>query len=180
MSFKDRLDAVPLPKGFVLPQFTQFGRSGDLIKHLQGFLAKMTITSNNPDICKVRMRRAPDRRDKNCYCEYHREHGHDTNECRIFKSEIEKLIKKGYLKEFVDRDNQRELTRQNHQSPNYDNRLRVKNEPLQAPLLAGPIDTIVGGIGWWRLTQFSEELRKKRSILYSRANWGKKSTNKLF
>ncbi|GAA0183052.1 hypothetical protein LIER_30534 [Lithospermum erythrorhizon] len=28
MLFTDRLDIVPLPKGFVLPQFTQFGRSG--------------------------------------------------------------------------------------------------------------------------------------------------------
>ncbi|GAA0167862.1 hypothetical protein LIER_22705 [Lithospermum erythrorhizon] len=47
MPFTDRLDAVPLPKGFVLPQFTQFGRSGDPIKYLQEFLVKMTITSNN-------------------------------------------------------------------------------------------------------------------------------------
>ncbi|GAA0185116.1 hypothetical protein LIER_32404 [Lithospermum erythrorhizon] len=27
MSFTDRVDVVPLPKGFVLPQFTQFGDS---------------------------------------------------------------------------------------------------------------------------------------------------------
>ncbi|GAA0141062.1 hypothetical protein LIER_02293 [Lithospermum erythrorhizon] len=50
MPFMDRLDAVPLPRGFVLPQFTQFSGTGDPIKYLQGFLAKMTITSNNPDI----------------------------------------------------------------------------------------------------------------------------------
>ncbi|GAA0155523.1 hypothetical protein LIER_13232 [Lithospermum erythrorhizon] len=43
----------------------------------------------------VRMRSAPGRHDKNRYCEYHREHGHDTNECQILKSEIEKLIKCG-------------------------------------------------------------------------------------
>ncbi|GAA0142181.1 hypothetical protein LIER_03138 [Lithospermum erythrorhizon] len=49
-SFTDRLDGVPLPKGFILPQFTQFNGTGDPIKHLQGFLAKMTITSNYPDI----------------------------------------------------------------------------------------------------------------------------------
>ncbi|GAA0169558.1 hypothetical protein LIER_24012 [Lithospermum erythrorhizon] len=48
--FTDRSDVVPLPGGFVLPQFTQFSGAGDPIKHLQGFLAKMTITSNNPDI----------------------------------------------------------------------------------------------------------------------------------
>ncbi|GAA0161698.1 hypothetical protein LIER_17952 [Lithospermum erythrorhizon] len=50
ISFTDRLDVVPLSKGFMLPQFTQFGGSGDHIKHLQGFLAKMTITSTNPNI----------------------------------------------------------------------------------------------------------------------------------
>ncbi|GAA0169258.1 hypothetical protein LIER_23784 [Lithospermum erythrorhizon] len=50
ISFMDRLDAVPLPKEFVLPQFTQFGGSGDPIKHLQRFLAKMKITSNYSDI----------------------------------------------------------------------------------------------------------------------------------
>ncbi|GAA0170975.1 hypothetical protein LIER_25121 [Lithospermum erythrorhizon] len=50
MPFTDRLDVVPFPKGFVLPQFTLFGGSSDPIKHLQGFLTKMTITSNNSDI----------------------------------------------------------------------------------------------------------------------------------
>ncbi|GAA0144927.1 hypothetical protein LIER_05244 [Lithospermum erythrorhizon] len=51
----------------------------------------------------VRMRSAPGRRDKNRYYEYHRKHGHNTNECQILKSKIEKLIKSGYLKEFVDK-----------------------------------------------------------------------------
>ncbi|GAA0141079.1 hypothetical protein LIER_02305 [Lithospermum erythrorhizon] len=50
MSFTDRLDRVSLPKGFILPQFTQYNGRGDPIKHLQGFLTKMTITSNDPDI----------------------------------------------------------------------------------------------------------------------------------
>ncbi|GAA0163235.1 hypothetical protein LIER_19148 [Lithospermum erythrorhizon] len=50
MSFTDRLDGVPLSKGFVFPQFIEFGGSGDPIKYLQGFLAKMIITSNNPNI----------------------------------------------------------------------------------------------------------------------------------
>ncbi|GAA0173109.1 hypothetical protein LIER_26794 [Lithospermum erythrorhizon] len=50
MPFTDRLDRIPLPQGFTLPQFTQFNGMGDPVKHLQGFLAKMTITSNNSDI----------------------------------------------------------------------------------------------------------------------------------
>ncbi|XP_012829108.1 PREDICTED: uncharacterized protein LOC105950302 [Erythranthe guttata] len=36
------------------------------------------------------------------YCEYHRDRGHTTDECFQLKQEIERLIKKGHLGEFVD------------------------------------------------------------------------------
>ncbi|GAA0150236.1 hypothetical protein LIER_37083 [Lithospermum erythrorhizon] len=47
------------------------------------------------------MRGNPGKRDQNRYCNYHREHGHKTSECRILKIEIEKLIQRDYLKEFT-------------------------------------------------------------------------------
>ncbi|GAA0173146.1 hypothetical protein LIER_41468 [Lithospermum erythrorhizon] len=59
----------------------------------------------------VRMCGAPGKRDKNQYCEYHMERGHDTNDCRILKAEIAKLIKRGYLKEFVGQDRPRQQGR---------------------------------------------------------------------
>ncbi|GAA0185486.1 hypothetical protein LIER_32774 [Lithospermum erythrorhizon] len=74
----------------------------------------------------VRMRSAPGRRDKNPYCKYHREHSHGTNECRILKAEIEKLIKRGYLKEFIEKGDRQDFQHQNHQSPQMDNSLRIK------------------------------------------------------
>ncbi|GAA0141282.1 hypothetical protein LIER_02459 [Lithospermum erythrorhizon] len=46
----------------------------------------------------------PNRRDEKNYCEYHKDYGHDTDECRLLKAEIEKLIRRGQLKEFVRRD----------------------------------------------------------------------------
>ncbi|XP_077242376.1 uncharacterized protein LOC143882870 [Tasmannia lanceolata] len=44
------------------------------------------------------------RRDKSKYCRFHRDHGHDTDDCRQLKEEIEQLISRGYLKKYVRSD----------------------------------------------------------------------------
>ncbi|GAA0166191.1 hypothetical protein LIER_21405 [Lithospermum erythrorhizon] len=90
----------------------------------------------------VRMRSVPGRRDKMQYCEYHREHGHNTNECRVLDAEIDKLIKRGYLKEYTASGTCRSGQRQHGKSPPPP---QVKPEPSDLPRLTSCIDTISGG-----------------------------------
>ncbi|XP_021603120.1 uncharacterized protein LOC110608215 [Manihot esculenta] len=47
------------------------------------------------------MRAEASQRDPDKYCQYHRTHGHDTNNCYQLISEIERLIKRGHLRNFM-------------------------------------------------------------------------------
>ncbi|KAK3041000.1 hypothetical protein RJ639_029110 [Escallonia herrerae] len=58
-----------------------------------------------------RMRSAPSKRDRNLWCQYHNDHGHTTDNCELLKRGIEALIKRGHLKKYVARrDDRREAT----------------------------------------------------------------------
>ncbi|XP_021617996.1 uncharacterized protein LOC110619046 [Manihot esculenta] len=47
------------------------------------------------------MKAEASQRDPDKYCQYHRMHSHDTNNCYQLISEIERLIKRGHLRNFV-------------------------------------------------------------------------------
>ena len=40
-------------------------------------------------------------RNRNKFCKYHRDIGHDTNDCFDLQNIVEDLIRRGYLKEFL-------------------------------------------------------------------------------
>ena len=44
---------------------------------------------------------SPNVRDKNKYCRFHKDHGHNTEDCRDLKEQIEELIQKGKLQKYV-------------------------------------------------------------------------------
>ena len=44
---------------------------------------------------------SPNIRDKNKYCRFHKDYGHDTKGCRDLKEQIEELIQKGKLHKYV-------------------------------------------------------------------------------
>ena len=78
-----------------------------------------------------KMKGNPNKCNRNKYCRFHRDHGHNTDECFDLKQQIENLIRQGKLRNFLERDYK-------------DEKLKVKVEELSQPSL-GEIRMIVGG-----------------------------------
>ncbi|GAV88551.1 LOW QUALITY PROTEIN: hypothetical protein CFOL_v3_31973, partial [Cephalotus follicularis] len=51
------------------------------------------------------------------YCGYHRDHGHDTEECRHLKNHIENLIRKRHLRKYIDRNAHQERNERREKAP---------------------------------------------------------------
>ena len=79
-----------------------------------------------------KMKRDPKKRNRNKYCRFHRDHGQDMDKCFDLKQQIENLIRKGKLRNFLGQDNK-------------DKKLKVKVEESSRPPL-GKIRVIIGGI----------------------------------
>ena len=73
----------------------------------------------------------PNKRNRNKYCRFHRDHRHDTDKCFDLKQQIENLIRQGKLRNFLERDHK-------------DEKLKVKLEKPSRPPF-GEIRVIIGG-----------------------------------
>ena len=82
----------------------------------------------------------PNKRLRNKYCHFHRNHRHDTFDCYDLKQQIKALIRQGKLQQFVGRERAGE-------NPPRDQELnqQVKERP-RAPL--GEIKVIIDGARW--------------------------------
>ncbi|XP_021631775.1 uncharacterized protein LOC110629169 [Manihot esculenta] len=88
------------------------------------------------------MRAEADQRNPDKYCQYHRTHGHDTNNCYQLISEIEMLIKRGHLRNFVKKPE--------GQSPQPNPTAQTPRRTGAGPVndgSSGTINMIVGGTG---------------------------------
>ncbi|XP_022855571.1 uncharacterized protein LOC111376799 [Olea europaea var. sylvestris] len=85
----------------------------------------------------VRMRSPPESRDMNKYCEFHRDHGHTTENCKALQWEIEALIKRGFLSSYVSNDKRPRNDRSREKAPE----TKRDGQPI-----AGTINIIIGGI----------------------------------
>ncbi|XP_043816617.1 uncharacterized protein LOC122724820 [Manihot esculenta] len=88
------------------------------------------------------MKTEASQRDPDKYCQYHRTHGHDTNNCFQLITKIERLIKRGYLKNFVRKpEGQRPPPNPAAQAPR-----KTGSGPVNDGS-SGTINMIVGGTG---------------------------------
>ena len=78
-----------------------------------------------------KMKGDPNKRNRNKYCRFHRDHGHNTDECFDLKQQIENLIRQRKLRNFLGRDYK-------------DEKLKAKVEE-SSRLSLGEIRMIVGG-----------------------------------
>ena len=78
-----------------------------------------------------KMKGDPNKRNRNKYCRFHRDHGHDTDECFDLKQQVDNLIRQGKLKSFLGRDHK-------------DEKLKGKAEESSRPPF-GEIRVIIGG-----------------------------------
>ncbi|KAL2480161.1 Uncharacterized protein Adt_33127 [Abeliophyllum distichum] len=73
----------------------------------------------------------PSKRDKRKYCHFHRDHGHDTENCFQLKEELERLLRRGFLARYMKNDRGKEM---------------AVESPTNPPPRAGVINVISGDI----------------------------------
>ncbi|KAL2485649.1 Uncharacterized protein Adt_30405 [Abeliophyllum distichum] len=115
------------------------------------------MKTRGKDILKkpVPMKESSSELNQKRYCRYHRSVGHDTDDCRDLKGEIESLIRRGHLKEFVARPPR------GGEPPQHQDRAELPPPPQHG---RGEIHMIVGG------SQYLEGSRRHRRKLSREAH----------
>uniref|UniRef100_A0A2N9IA87 Integrase catalytic domain-containing protein n=1 Tax=Fagus sylvatica TaxID=28930 RepID=A0A2N9IA87_FAGSY len=102
----------------------------------------------------------PDKRPRDKYCRFHRDHGHNTEDCYDLKRQIEELIKQGKLQRFVERG-------QREGRPQGPRQQRPPVEVLPRPPPLGEIHVITGGVAAGGTSRSSRKAyaRQTRNVL---------------
>jgi ribonuclease HI len=102
----------------------------------------------------------PDKRPRDKYCRFHRDHGHNTEDCYDLKRQIEELIKQGKLQRFVEKG-------QREGRPQGPRQQRPPVEVLPRPPPLGEIHVITGGVAAGGTSHSSRKAyaRQMRNVL---------------
>ena len=86
---------------------------------------------------------SPNVRDKNKYYRFHKDHGHNTEDCRDLKELVEELIQKGKLQKYVKKNEYSKF--RNDNKSQHESSSRNDDRPSQPPQdVIGEIKTITG------------------------------------
>ncbi|XP_047165138.1 uncharacterized protein LOC124834482 [Vigna umbellata] len=120
--------------------------------------AKVLEEALQAELLTVRRKATPKNADESKTCRLHVNQGHDTEECHMVKEEIERLIRAGYLQEYVkDRASRAPTPRRRESarpSPERSSRREEESrrrsrsrsrQPQRERTIRGRIDTISGG-----------------------------------
>ncbi|KAG7547449.1 Aspartic peptidase domain superfamily [Arabidopsis suecica] len=102
---------------------------------LVGALKEMGGTVRWPQ----KMKAPDDKRDTSKWCEFHNDHGHRTEDCITLRMEVNELLKKGHLREYLS-----DRTRNRMDSQN-DQQAVTKTAPISPPKHDRVINVISGG-----------------------------------
>ena len=87
---------------------------------------------------------SPNVRDKNKYYRFHKDHGHNTEDCRDLKELVEELIQKGKLQKYVKKNEYSKF--KNDNKSQHESSSRNDDRPFQPPQdVIGEIKMIIGG-----------------------------------
>ncbi|KAL2237225.1 UNVERIFIED_CONTAM: hypothetical protein Sindi_0914200 [Sesamum indicum] len=114
-----------------------------------------------------KMRDTPAKKNSNMYCRFHKDKGHNTEDCYQLKDEIKRLVRQGYFKHLIDRrsetgDRSRLPSCERHQKDEAGKNVVRDNAPTK-----GIIHTISGG-----LTNGDSSRARKRHARESRFRYG--------
>ncbi|XP_020240273.1 uncharacterized protein LOC109819092 [Cajanus cajan] len=113
---------------------------------------------------------------KTDWCEFHRTHGHSTENCFVLRRQIERLIKEGRLKKFLARKQEEGSSDRRHRRAQDDTRRdrhRERTPPKDTPTkssevhqqaIHGDFNTVVGGFAGGGVTSAARK-RYMRSFL---------------
>ena len=82
----------------------------------------------------------PSQRNKSLRCDYHRDHGHETDRCRSLKFMVEKLIKAGHLRRYVKEPDQEVESGQAANRITIGTSTPTESRPTINYILGGPSD----------------------------------------
>ena len=83
---------------------------------------------------------SPAQRNKSLQCDYHRDHGHERNQCRSVNFIVEKLIKAGHLKRYLKEVDQGVESRQPVGRIGASSTTLSEPKPVINYILGGPAD----------------------------------------